>query len=192
MARHARFSKLPPPHPHTHYAIIAYTHTQTHIMVVLLFFMESKFLDNNNGYCLRACVRKHLRSKFGLVRVDVRVDAQSINDDDDNDESGRPTTTTMTTTIPQSIDSWWLRKRVGVDEEGLRSLLRDLLFGLWRGGGEWRWGDGGRGVGVSWHDVPTLFQDHRATKKTTTTDCARRKWNIIYIYTRDCSSIIYM
>lgn len=89
-------------------------------MVILLFFMESKFLDNNNGYCLRACVRKHSGSKFGLVWVGVRVDAQSINDDDD--ESGRPTT--MTTTIPQSIDSWCPRKRVGVGEEGLRSLLR--------------------------------------------------------------------
>lgn len=165
-----------PAHPLHHNRI--HIHTQTHIMVVLLFFMESKFLDNNNGYCLRACVRKHLRSKFGLVWVGVRVDAQSINDDDG--ESGKPTTT-MTTTIPQSIDSWWLRKRVGVGEEGLRSLLRDLLSELWRGGGEWRWDDGGRAVGVSWHDVPTLFQDHRSTKKTTT-DCARRKWNIIYIY----------
>lgn len=160
-------------------------------MVVLLFFMESKFLDNNNGYCLRACVRKHLRSKFGLAWVGVRVDAQSINDDDDDDESGRPTTTTMTTTIPQSIDSWCLRKRVGVGEEGLRSLLRDLLSGLRRGGWQWRRGDGGRAVGVSWHDVPTLFQDHRATKKTTT-DCARRKWNIIYIHILDCSSIIHI
>jgi len=59
--------------------------------------MVAKFHDNNNGYSLRACMRKHSRSKFGLVWVGVWVCCRrTVNkrrrrirqtDDDDDDDS---------------------------------------------------------------------------------------------------------
>jgi len=117
------------------------------------------------------------------VSIYYAVDAQSINDDDDDDDD-------------DSIEHWLL-----VPEEkgrgGRRRVKKSALPRCppprrRRGRERWRAGaDGGRAVGVSWHDVPTLFQDHRATKKTTT-DCARRDWNIIYIYTTVLYAVIHI
>lgn len=61
-------------YPVTHPPCLNRVHTHTHTdfgRIIIVIFMVAKFHDNNNSYCLRACVRNHSKSKFGLVWVGV-------------------------------------------------------------------------------------------------------------------------